>query len=43
VNTIFVGGLAGVGDMKTRLVSVGRDALRGMSHSQELFTRDPDA
>ena len=29
-------------DMKRRLVSVGRYALRGVSHPQELFTIDPD-
>jgi adenylate cyclase len=34
---------AHVGDMKCRLVSVGRYALRGVSHPQELFTLDPDA
>jgi adenylate cyclase len=34
---------AKVGDMKRRLVSVGRYALRGVSHSQELFTLDPDS
>ena len=34
---------ANVGDIKRRLVSVGRYALRGVSHSQELFTLDPDA
>jgi adenylate cyclase len=34
---------ADVGDMKRRLVSVGRYALRGVSHPQELFTLDPDA
>jgi adenylate cyclase len=34
---------ANVGDIKRRLVSVGRYALRGISHSQELFTFDPDA
>jgi hypothetical protein len=28
--------------MKNRLVSVGRYALRGVSHPQELFTIDPD-
>jgi transposase len=28
---------------KRRLVSVGRYALRGVSHPQELFTLDPDA
>jgi adenylate cyclase len=33
---------AAVGDMKDRLVSVGRYALRGVSHPQELFTLDPD-
>jgi adenylate cyclase len=34
---------AEVGDLKERLVSVGRYALRGVSHAQELFTIDPDA
>jgi adenylate cyclase len=34
---------AEVGDIKRRLVSVGRFALRGVSHSQELFTLDLDA
>ncbi|HUI13871.1 MAG TPA: adenylate/guanylate cyclase domain-containing protein [Xanthobacteraceae bacterium] len=34
---------AEVGDLKQRLVSVGRYALRGVSHAQELFTIDPDA
>ena len=34
---------ANVGDIKRRLVSVGRYALRGVSHAQELFTLDPDA
>jgi adenylate cyclase len=34
---------ADVGDMRRRLVSVGRYALRGVSHPQELFTLDPDA
>jgi adenylate cyclase len=34
---------ANVGDIKRRLVSVGRYALRGISHPQELFTLDPDA
>ena len=34
---------ADVGDIKRRLVSVGRYALRGVSHPQELFTLDPDA
>ena len=34
---------ANVGDMKRRLVSVGRYALRGVAHPQELFTPDPDA
>jgi adenylate cyclase len=33
---------AEVGDMKRRLVSVGRYALRGVSHPQELFTLDPE-
>jgi len=32
---------AGVGDIGRRLVSVGRYALRGVSHPQELFTLDP--
>jgi adenylate cyclase len=34
---------ADVGDMKRRLISVGRYALRGVSHPQELFTIDPEA
>ncbi len=34
---------ADVGDIKRRLVSVGRYALRGVSHPQELFTIDPDS
>jgi adenylate cyclase len=34
---------AEVGDIKRRLVSVGRYALRGVAHPQELFTLDPDA
>ncbi len=34
---------AEVGDIKRRLVSVGRYALRGVSHPQELFTLDPEA
>jgi adenylate cyclase len=34
---------AAVGDMKRRLLSVGRYALRGVSHPQELFTIDPEA
>jgi len=34
-------GFAGVGDIGRRLVSVGRYALRGVSHPQELFTLDP--
>ena len=34
---------ADVGDIKRRLVSVGRYALRGVSHPQELFTLDPEA
>jgi adenylate cyclase len=33
---------AAVGDMKSRLVSVGRYALRGVLHPQELFTIDPE-
>jgi adenylate cyclase len=33
---------ADVADMKNRLVSVGRYALRGVSHAQELFTIDPE-
>jgi adenylate cyclase len=34
---------AAVGGMKRRLVSVGRYALRGVAHPQELFTLDSDA
>jgi adenylate cyclase len=34
---------AAVDDMKQRLISVGRYALRGVSHPQELFTIDPEA
>jgi len=34
---------AGVAAVKRRLVSVGRYALRGVSHPQELFTFDPGA
>ena len=34
---------AAVDDMKRRLLSVGRYALRGISHPQELFTIDPEA
>jgi adenylate cyclase len=34
---------ANVDDVKRRLVSVGRYALRGVAHPQELFTFDPDA
>ena len=34
---------ADVGDMRRRLVSVGRYALRGVARPQELFTLDPDA
>ena len=34
---------ADVGDIKRRLVSVGRYALRGVSHPQELFTIIPEA
>ena len=32
---------AAAGKAKERLVSVGRYALRGVSHAQELFTVDP--
>jgi hypothetical protein len=32
---------ADVGNIKRRLVSVGRYALRGVAHPQELFTIDP--
>jgi adenylate cyclase len=34
---------ANVDGVKRRLVSVGRYALRGVAHPQELFTFDPDA
>jgi hypothetical protein len=34
---------ANVDAVKRRLVSVGRYALRGISHPQELFTLDPEA
>jgi adenylate cyclase len=34
---------AEVGDIKRRLVSVGRYALRGVAQPQELFTLDPEA
>jgi adenylate cyclase len=34
---------AHVGDMRRRLVSVGRYALRGVARPEELFTLDPDA
>jgi adenylate cyclase len=34
---------ASVGDIRKRLVSVGRYALRGVSTAQELFTLDPEA
>ena len=34
---------ANVGDMRRRLISVGRYALRGVATPQELFTLDPDA
>ena len=34
---------AEVGGTKRRLVSVGRYALRGVAHPQELFTLDPEA
>jgi adenylate cyclase len=36
-------GFADVGDIKRRLISVGRYALRGVSHPQELFTLDPES
>jgi adenylate cyclase len=39
VSTAF----ADVGDIRRRLVSVGRYALRGVSHPQELFTLNPEA
>lgn len=34
---------ANVGNNRSRLISVGRYALRGLSRPQELFTLDPDA
>jgi adenylate cyclase len=34
---------ADVAEMKRRLVSVGRYALRGVSQPQELFTVDPSS
>ena len=34
---------AEVGDIRRRLISVGRYALRGVSHPQELFTIDPQS
>ena len=34
---------ADVDNMRRRLVSIGRYALRGVAHPQELFTLDPDA
>ena len=34
---------AEVGNIRNRLVSVGRYALRGVSHPQELFTLNPEA
>jgi adenylate cyclase len=33
---------AALGDMRSRLVSVGRFALRGVAHPQELYTLDAD-
>jgi adenylate cyclase len=39
---LFSAAFAEVDDMKRRLVSVGRYALRGVLHPQELFTVDPD-
>src|SRR5260370_8024435 len=34
---------ADVGEIKRRLISVGRYALRGVAHPKELFTLDPTA
>jgi adenylate cyclase len=34
---------ADVGDIRRRLLSVGRYALRGVANPQELFTLDPSA
>ena len=34
---------AEVGDIKRRLISVGRYALRGVARPQELYTLDPEA
>jgi adenylate cyclase len=34
---------ANVSAVKRRLISVGRYALRGISHPQDLFTLDPEA
>ena len=34
---------ADVGEIRRRLISVGRYALRGVSHPQELFTIDPES
>jgi hypothetical protein len=34
---------ADIGDIRRRLASVGRYALRGVSHPEELFTIDPNA
>jgi adenylate cyclase len=34
---------ANVDGIKECLISVGRYALRGVAHPQELFTFDPDA
>jgi adenylate cyclase len=39
VSTAF----AEVGNIGSRLVSVGRYALRGVSQAQELFTLNPEA
>lgn len=40
---LFSAAFAEVDDIKRRLVSVGRYALRGVLHPQELFTIDPDS
>jgi adenylate cyclase len=40
---LFSAAFAEVDDIKRRLVSVGRYALRGVQHPQELFTIDPDS
>jgi hypothetical protein len=41
---LMTAAFGGAGDIKRRLVSVGRySALHGTSHTQELFTLDPDS